>query len=199
MLLADSSQGTAVQGLSECVTPGACPALSESYGARKNAPTWQATCTSLFSTSNAPGPPMRLSRLWFETIALGSAIACGCALLIAMLAAATAAFTQTAPAQVSPAASAASAAPVESLRTFEGMVTCSKCGAKHSAAIGGTAADCTRQCVHGGASFALVDGERTYTLDGDLAVLKKFAGQRARLSGTLLGNTIRVSTVLAVN
>ncbi len=32
---------------------------------------------------------------------------------------------------------------------------------------GKTAGDCARMCVHGGAAFALVDGDKTYLLDGD--------------------------------
>jgi len=75
------------------------------------------------------------------------------------------------------------------------MVTCSRCGAKHSANLGKTAGDCTRQCVHGGATFALVDGDKTYALDGDVSVLKSVAGQRARVVGVVRGHTIKVSSV----
>lgn len=75
------------------------------------------------------------------------------------------------------------------------MVTCSRCGAKHAAQFGKTASDCTRQCVHLGASFALVDGEKTYHLDGDLNALKGAAGQRVRVMGTARGDTIKVSSI----
>lgn len=75
------------------------------------------------------------------------------------------------------------------------MVTCSRCGAKHSAKLGKTATDCTLACVHSGGSFALVDGDKTYQLDGDLAVLKKIAGQRARIMGVAHGSTIKVESV----
>jgi hypothetical protein len=78
---------------------------------------------------------------------------------------------------------------------YEGMVTCSRCGAKHSANLGKTASDCARICVHGGASFALVDSDQTRPLKGDLGLLKKFAGQRARIVGTLRGKTIEVSSI----
>jgi len=57
------------------------------------------------------------------------------------------------------------------------------------------AADCTRVCVHGGEQFALVDGESVYVLEGDLVALKRVAGQRVRLVGTLNGNKISVSAV----
>jgi len=77
------------------------------------------------------------------------------------------------------------------------MVTCSRCGAKHSAALGQTATTCVRTCVHDGADFALVDADATYLLDGDLSVLKRLAGQRARVVGALNGKTIRISSVAA--
>lgn len=140
---------------------------------------------------------MKANRFWIETIALGTSIACACAVLIALLAAATATFTQSATA-----AAPQNAAPSQTLEstslpgpTFEGMITCSRCGAKHSAAMGKTASDCTRECVHGGAAFALVDGERMYVLEGDLQALKKVAGQRVTLAGALHGNTIHVSSI----
>jgi hypothetical protein len=136
---------------------------------------------------------MKANRFWIETMALGTAIACALALLIATLAGATAAVTGNG----EPRQTAASTPPVA--RTFEGMVACSRCGAKHSAAMGKTAADCTRQCVHIGANFALIDGDRTYTLEGDLSALKRVAGQRAHVVGTLHGNTILVSSVAAEN
>jgi len=76
-------------------------------------------------------------------------------------------------------------------------VTCSRCGAKHSAKLDRSATVCTRVCVHDGASFALVDANFTYLLDGDLSVLKKFAGERAHIVGALHGNRISVSSVTA--
>jgi hypothetical protein len=75
------------------------------------------------------------------------------------------------------------------------MITDAHCGAKHSAAIGKAAADCVRVCVHGGEQFALIDGEAIYLLDGDLVALKKVAGERVRIVGTLSGNKISVASV----
>ncbi len=60
-----------------------------------------------------------------------------------------------------------------------------------------TATTCVRTCVHDGADFALVDADATYLLDGDLSVLKRLAGQRARVVGALNGKTIRISSVAA--
>lgn len=81
-------------------------------------------------------------------------------------------------------------------QTYDGMITDSHCGAKHSATIGLAAADCTRVCVHAGNEFALVDGEKVYVLTGDRDALKRVAGQRVKIVGTLNGNTIAVAGVV---
>jgi hypothetical protein len=132
---------------------------------------------------------MKVQHFWVEIVMIGTAVACGLALLLATLGAATgAAMRAFAQSQTTPATAE---------QTYEGMVTCSRCGARHSAKLGETASDCTRICVHGGAKFALVDGEKVYLLEGDLNVLKKIAGERARITGSATGNTIRVSSVAA--
>jgi curli biogenesis system outer membrane secretion channel CsgG len=153
--------------------------------------------------------PMKIRRICFETLAVGTAIACACALLIAMLAVVTSTLAQPVSAEdaanIAPpqATESAPAQPVPvptaltQTQTFEGMVTCLKCGAKHSAALGRNASDCARRCVRSGSTFALVDGERTYALQGDLMAIKKVAGERATLVGSLSGNTIQVASVVA--
>jgi hypothetical protein len=128
---------------------------------------------------------MRHHRFWIEIVLLGSAAALALALLFATLGAAGAAANGRDSSQLNPSATA----------SFEGMVTCSRCGAKHSAALDRSASNCVRVCVHGGASFALVNADAAYLLDGDLAVLKKLAGQRARVTGTRDGQTIKVVSV----
>jgi hypothetical protein len=131
---------------------------------------------------------MRYHRFWIEIVLLGSAVALALALLLATLgAAAGAAESARASSQLSPSGTT----------SVEGMVTCSRCGAKHSAALDRSASTCVRVCVHGGASFALVNADATYLLDGDLSVLKKLAGQRARVTGTRDGQTIRVVSAVS--
>lgn len=76
------------------------------------------------------------------------------------------------------------------------MITDTHCGAKHSAAIGLAAADCTRVCIHAGEEFALVDGDKVYALTGDRDALKRVAGERVKVVGTISGNTIAVSSVV---
>jgi hypothetical protein len=80
-------------------------------------------------------------------------------------------------------------------RTYEGVVTDTHCGAKHSTAIAQSAGDCARMCAHSGEKFALVDGERIYILDGQEAAIKRVAGERVGVFGTLNGNTISVVSV----
>ena len=135
------------------------------------------------------------ARFWFETIALVCGIACAVALLFAALgAAAGAAAEEPESGQVAAPSGAPSAVPVR-LQSFEGLLTDTQCGAKHSAAMGKAPADCTRACVHGGEQFALVDGDALYVIEGDLLMLKGAAGQRVRISGTLNGKKISATSV----
>jgi hypothetical protein len=78
--------------------------------------------------------------------------------------------------------------------TLTGIVSDALCGAKHSM-MGMSAADCTRMCVKGGQSFALVVGDKVYNLRGDSAELDKYAGQKVTLKGKLRGNAVTVDSV----
>jgi len=85
-------------------------------------------------------------------------------------------------------------------QTFTGEVSDAMCGAKHSE--GNLApADCVRACVQKGANYALVVGDKVYTLDTkDQAVsaeLNKLAWQQAKVTGTANGDTISVKSVTA--
>ena len=128
---------------------------------------------------------MKRNRVWIEIVILGSAIAFALALLMATLGAAAGALG---PEQ---------AAQLPSDHVYVGMISCSRCGARHAAALSRTADACIRVCVHGGASFALVGADMTYLLDGDPNILKTMAGRRARVSGTLSQKTIKVSSLAA--
>lgn len=132
---------------------------------------------------------MKTKHFWIEIIALGSAIALAVALLLATLGVAAG--------SVMAQDESGQAAPAPAVRTYRGMVTCSRCGAKHSASLGRSASDCVRICVHSGADFALIDGDKIYQLKGDLSMIKKVAGQRAEITGVAQGNTISVSSVAA--
>jgi hypothetical protein len=81
-------------------------------------------------------------------------------------------------------------------RRLTGIVSDSMSGASHMAKDK-TAADCTRMCVKDGSKYALVVGERVYTLTGHEAELDKFAGENATIKGDVSGSNVKVSSVQA--
>jgi len=90
-----------------------------------------------------------------------------------------------------------SAFAADKAQTFTGVVSDAMCGAQHM--MDGSAADCTRACVGKGSKYALVVGDKVYTLATDdkdaLAQLDKLAGEKAKVSGTADGDTISVKSV----
>lgn len=132
---------------------------------------------------------MKANRFWIEIITLCAGVASGLAL--AIVCAAVVASGQT------PEPVWSEAPPAAPQQTYVGMVTCSRCLAKHSATIGATATDCVRVCVRDGAKFALIDGDQTYLLEGDPTALKQVAGERVRIVGARNGETITVASVAA--
>jgi hypothetical protein len=83
--------------------------------------------------------------------------------------------------------------------TFTGKVSDTMCGAKHHEGI--TPAECVRKCVKNGASYALVVGDKVYTLKtsnkATLNKLNKLAWENAKVTGTEEGQTITVKSVTA--
>ena len=87
-----------------------------------------------------------------------------------------------------------------STQTFTGKVSDAMCGAKHSE--GGIApADCVRACVQKGANYALVVGDKVYSLStSDQAALNELntlVWEQAKVTGTVNGDTISVKSVTA--
>ena len=84
-------------------------------------------------------------------------------------------------------------------KTYIGKVSDAMCGASHMEP-GMSAADCTRDCVAKGSKYALIVGDKVYTLDGEdkaaLAELDKLADQKAKVTGTAKGDTIQVTSVV---
>jgi hypothetical protein len=82
--------------------------------------------------------------------------------------------------------------------TFTGTVSDAMCGAKHM--MEGDAA-CLRACVQKGSKYALVVGNRVYTLDtkdkATLDQLEKLGSGKATVKGEVDGDTIEVSSVAA--
>ena len=134
---------------------------------------------------------MKAPRLWFEILTLCAGVAFGLAFALAIVGAAVVASGQA----LDPPRSAAP--PAARQQTYVGMVTCSRCLAKHSAKIGASATECARVCIHDGAKFTLVDGDQIYMLEGDPVALKRVAGQRVRILGARTGDTIAVAFIPA--
>jgi hypothetical protein len=97
-----------------------------------------------------------------------------------------------------PRANAALTAPMKMGRadanTFVGLVSDSTCGPRHRLRDK-SAEECTRTCQRAGAAYVLVAGEKIYKLKGDSNDVAVLAGQKAKITGTLQGDTIRVSGV----
>lgn len=82
-------------------------------------------------------------------------------------------------------------------KTYTGTVSDAMCGAKHM----GDAASCTRGCVGKGSKYALIVGDKVYTLETSdkaaLDTLDKQAGEKVTVTGSEKDNTIAVSSVKA--
>jgi hypothetical protein len=83
-------------------------------------------------------------------------------------------------------------------QTLTGEVGDVMCGKKH---MEGAPADCTHTCVSHGSKYALVVGDKIYTLETSdktvLALLDQQAGKNATVTGTVNGDSIQVSTAVA--
>jgi len=81
-------------------------------------------------------------------------------------------------------------------QTFTGEIGDSMCGLKHT--MGDSAKDCTEECVKGGAKYILADtvhGKVYQLSDQDAA--KKYPGEKVKVTGTLKGETIEVTSISA--
>jgi len=87
-----------------------------------------------------------------------------------------------------------------STQTFTGKVSDAMCGAKHTEAEIAPV-DCVRACVQKGAKYALVVGDKVYTLSTSdqtaLDTLNKLVWEQAKVTGTANGDTISVKSVAA--
>jgi hypothetical protein len=82
-----------------------------------------------------------------------------------------------------------------STKTFSGVITDDHCAARHDMGSGMSASECTRVCVHRGGNYVLIDGDKTYRLEGNANDLGIFSGTRVELTGSLAGNRIQVSSI----
>ena len=80
-----------------------------------------------------------------------------------------------------------------------GTISDAMCGATHM--MEGDPASCLRTCVNKGSKYALVVGDKVYTLDSSspttLDALAKLGAQKATVKGTVDGDIIAVTSVSA--
>ena len=82
--------------------------------------------------------------------------------------------------------------------TFNGVVSDSHCGAKHSSASD-AATGCVKGCVKGGASYVLVTSDgKVYQLDNQ-DKFKDYAGKSVKVTGTANNDSISVDSVEAAS
>jgi hypothetical protein len=84
----------------------------------------------------------------------------------------------------------------QATQTLTGTVSDVMCGKKHMMQ-GKTAAECTRECVKEGSDFALVVGDKIYTLKGDKTMMDKFAGANVTVKGKINGSTMTMESIKA--
>jgi len=78
--------------------------------------------------------------------------------------------------------------------TIDGIVSDSMCGKKHMMP-GKTDAQCVQECVKSGSSYALVVGDKVYTLAGMPQSVAPFAGKHVHVEGSLKDNTITITSI----
>jgi Protein of unknown function (DUF5818) len=80
-------------------------------------------------------------------------------------------------------------------QTFTGAISDSMCGAQHM--MEGSAKDCTLKCVDSGSKFILVDSKGKIYQLSDQKSPRAFAGANVKVTGTLNGDMITVSSIIA--
>jgi len=80
-------------------------------------------------------------------------------------------------------------------KTLTGIVSDSMCGAHHMAKDK-SPSECTRMCVQQGQKYALLVGQKIYTLEGHESELDKLAGATATVKGNVTGETVEVQSVV---
>jgi hypothetical protein len=81
-------------------------------------------------------------------------------------------------------------------KAFYGKISDDMCGLKHN--MGGSDKDCTESCVKNGSKYVLADekNQKVYQLS-DQQKPAAFAGEDVKVVGTLKGDTITVTSIVA--
>jgi len=90
----------------------------------------------------------------------------------------------------------ASLAFAQTSKSLTGTVSDAMCGKTHLMK-GESAAQCTRECVKSGSDYALVVGDKVYTLKGNKTAIDKFAGANVIVKGKLTGSTVTMESIKA--
>ncbi len=80
-------------------------------------------------------------------------------------------------------------------QTMEGVVSDTMCGGGKHMMAGKPDAECIRECVKDGGSYALVVGGKVYTLTGKAQTIAPFAGKKVKVEGDVKGNTLTVTSI----
>jgi hypothetical protein len=85
------------------------------------------------------------------------------------------------------------------VQSVTGVISDSLCGRKHYQLTGATPAECTRYCIAHNGAYALVVGDKVYTLQNRPGhTLDALAGQQARVTGTVNGSVIEIRSISPV-
>ena len=90
----------------------------------------------------------------------------------------------------------ASLAVAQATKSLSGTVSDSMCGKTHMMKSE-SAAQCTRECVKSGSDYALVVGDKVYTLRGGKTAIDKFAGANVIVKGKLIGSAVTMESIKA--
>ena len=142
-------------------------------------------------------------RSWFRFLAIAAPAALIAALAIAMFVARASVNSDTGQrmeSRVADLGNSAASVPHTAIRpvatrTFRGVITDDRCGARHDMHSGKTPSECIEACLRRGANYILVNGDKTYRLAGNPDQLSTFSGTRVKLIGSLAGNRINVSSI----
>jgi hypothetical protein len=81
-------------------------------------------------------------------------------------------------------------------QSLTGVVTDSMCGKKHMIP-GKSDAECIRECIKAKSKYALLVGDKLYTLSGDSKQLEAVAGKKVTVAGDVSGTTVTVKSIAA--
>jgi hypothetical protein len=85
------------------------------------------------------------------------------------------------------------ATPAGNKTVYTGVVGDTMCGTKHMQDT--KEADCIHMCIEHGFDYALVVGDKIYTLKGDKNQIDKLSGRKVKVTGSLTGNAITVESI----